>query len=108
MATMTATEAAVNVMRKEGIEVAFGILGAAINPIYTSLRKLGGIRHLPARRVEGASHMAEGYSRAARGSIGVCIGTSGPPGTDMRSGPRKLDSTISASSGQAASLAAVS
>ena len=32
-----------------------------------------------ARHVEGASHMAEGYTRAAAGNIGVCIGTSARP-----------------------------
>ena len=35
---------------------------------------------------EGASHMAEGYTRAMAGNIGVCIGTSGPAGTDMITG----------------------
>jgi tartronate-semialdehyde synthase len=30
--------------------------------------------------------MAEGYTRAAHGNIGVCIGTSGPAGTDMITG----------------------
>ncbi|MBU2011706.1 MAG: glyoxylate carboligase, partial [Gammaproteobacteria bacterium] len=36
--------------------------------------------------VEGASHMAEGYTRTKAGNIGVCIGTSGPAGTDMITG----------------------
>ena len=31
--------------------------------------------------------MAEGYTRAKAGNIGVCIGTSGPAGTDMITGP---------------------
>ena len=30
--------------------------------------------------------MADGYTRAAAGNIGVCIGTSGPAGTDMITG----------------------
>jgi tartronate-semialdehyde synthase len=30
--------------------------------------------------------MAEGYTRAVAGNIGVCIGTSGPAGTDMITG----------------------
>src|SRR5439155_4357347 len=42
--------------------------------------------HVLARHVEGASHMAEGYTRARAGNIGVCIGTSGPAGTDMITG----------------------
>jgi tartronate-semialdehyde synthase len=36
--------------------------------------------------LKGASHMADGYSRTKSGNIGVCIGTSGPAGTDMITG----------------------
>ena len=50
------------------------------------MRAHGGIRHILARHVEGASHMAEGYTRARAGNIGVCLGTSGPAGTDMITG----------------------
>ena len=86
MARMRAIDAAVAVLRKEGIDTAFGIPGAAINPLYSALRADGGIRHILARHVEGAAHMAEGYTRAKPGNIGVCIGTSGPAGTDMITG----------------------
>jgi tartronate-semialdehyde synthase len=86
MAKMTAVAAAVCIMQKEGIEVAFGIPGAAINPFYKAMKDSGGIRHVLARHVEGASHMAEGYTRAKPNNIGVCIGTSGPAGTDMITG----------------------
>jgi tartronate-semialdehyde synthase len=86
MPKMRAVDAAVLVLEKEGIETAFGVPGAAINPFYSALRKAGGISHVLARHVEGASHMAEGYTRAAPGNIGVCIGTSGPAGTDMITG----------------------
>ncbi|SFU92947.1 glyoxylate carboligase [Pseudoduganella namucuonensis] len=86
MAKMTAAEAAVHVLKKEGIDIAFGVPGAAINPLYAALKKNGGIKHILGRHVEGASHMAEGYTRAAPGNIGVCIGTSGPAGTDMITG----------------------
>ncbi|MDE3739716.1 MULTISPECIES: glyoxylate carboligase [Pseudomonas] len=86
MAKMRAIEAAVLVMRREGIDTAFGIPGAAINPLYAALNKIGGIDHVLARHVEGASHMAEGYTRTNAGNIGVCIGTSGPAGTDMVTG----------------------
>ncbi|WP_374582098.1 glyoxylate carboligase [Pseudoduganella sp.] len=86
MAKMTAAEAAVHVLQKEGITVAFGVPGAAINPLYAALKKVGKIKHILGRHVEGASHMAEGYTRAAPGNIGVCIGTSGPAGTDMITG----------------------
>jgi tartronate-semialdehyde synthase len=86
MARMTAAEAAVRVLEREGVRVAFGVPGAAINPFYAALRAHGGIRHVLARHVEGASHMADGYTRAKAGNIGVCIGTSGPAGTDMITG----------------------
>src|SRR5881628_1573893 len=86
MAKMRAIDAAVQVMLKEGVTAAFGLPGAAINPLYAAMRKIGGIDHVLARHVEGASHMAEGYTRAAAGNIGVCIGTSGPAGTDMITG----------------------
>ncbi len=83
MAKMRAVDAAVQVLLKEGVTSAFGVPGAAINPFYSAMSKAGGIDHVLARHVEGASHMAEGYTRAKAGNIGVCIGTSGPAGTDM-------------------------
>lgn len=67
MAKMRAVDAAMYVLEKEGITTAFGIPGAAINPFYSAMRKHGGIRHILARHVEGASHMAEGlYPRNGR------------------------------------------
>src|SRR5664279_853419 len=86
MPRMTAARAAVEILHREGITQAFGLPGAAINPFYRAMRDQGEISHTLARHVEGASHMAEGYTRAAPGNIGVCIGTSGPAGTDMITG----------------------
>lgn len=86
MTRMRAIDAAVAVMEKEGVRQAFGVPGAAINPLYAAMRASGGIKHVLARHVEGASHMAEGFTRANAGNIGVCLGTSGPAGTDMITG----------------------
>ncbi|WP_338762777.1 glyoxylate carboligase [Massilia sp. METH4] len=86
MARMRAIDAAAAVLRKEGVSTVFGVPGAAINPFYSAMKKDGGFKHVLARHVEGASHMAEGYTRAKAGNIGVCIGTSGPAGTDMITG----------------------
>ena len=86
MARMRAIDAAVRVLEKEGVSRAFGVPGAAINPLYSALKDRQTIEHVIARHVEGASHMAEGYTRALPGNIGVCIGTSGPAGTDMITG----------------------
>ena len=86
MAKMKAAMAAVLVMEKEGVSQVFGVPGAAINPLYAQMSERGTISHVLARHVEGASHMAEGFTRAVAGNIGVCIGTSGPAGTDMITG----------------------
>ncbi len=86
MAKMKAAMAAVLVMEKEGVSLVFGVPGAAINPLYAQMRERQTISHVLARHVEGASHMAEGYTRAVAGNIGICIGTSGPAGTDMITG----------------------
>ncbi|WP_454812904.1 glyoxylate carboligase [Labrys neptuniae] len=86
MARMRAIDAAVRVLEREGVVCAFGVPGAAINPLYSAMKARGSINHYLARHVEGASHMAEGYTRAKAGNIGVCIGTSGPAGTDMITG----------------------
>ncbi len=86
MPRMRAADAAVKILELEGATQAFGLPGAAINPFYSAMRDHGGIKHVLARHVEGASHMAEGYTRAKAGNIGICIGTSGPAGTDMITG----------------------
>ena len=55
MAKMTAAEAAVHVLQKEGISVAFGVPGAAINPLYAALKKNGKIKHILGRQHRGES-----------------------------------------------------
>src|SRR5437773_8619851 len=83
---MSAAAAAFAILVREVITHAFGLPGAAINPFYAALRSHGGISHVLARHVDAASHMAEGYTRVRAGNIGVCVGTSGPAGTDMITG----------------------
>src|SRR5919199_5448990 len=90
MARMAAVQAAVEILKKEGVTHVFGLPGAAINPFYKAMRNSAEagepLVHTLARHVEGASHMAEGFTRARAGNIGVCVGTSGPAGTDMITG----------------------
>ena len=86
MPKMTAMEAAVRVMKSEGVDLVFGVPGAAILPLYEALKNDGTIRHILVRHEEGGSHAAEGYTRAYRGKIGVNLGTSGPAGTNMVTG----------------------
>jgi tartronate-semialdehyde synthase len=82
---MTAMQAALKVLESEGVDVAFGVPGAAILPFYEAMRE-SSIRHVLVRHEEGGTHAAEGYTRARAGKIGVCIGTSGPAGTNMVTG----------------------
>jgi len=77
-------EAAVAVMESEGVDTVFGIPGAAILPLYAALRK-STINHITVRHEEGGTHAADGWSRVT-GKVGVCIGTSGPAGTNMITG----------------------
>ncbi|OXM75070.1 MULTISPECIES: glyoxylate carboligase [Amycolatopsis] len=85
MPRMPAMEAVVEVLKSEGVDVAFGCPGAAILPLYQAMERRGGIEHLTVRHEEGATHMADGWSRTS-GKVGVAIGTSGPAGTNMITG----------------------
>jgi tartronate-semialdehyde synthase len=85
MATMSVMDAVVGVMEDEGVEVAFGVPGAAILPLYKALSKSEKIRHYSVRHEEGGTHAADGYARVT-GKVGVNIGTSGPAGTNMITG----------------------
>jgi tartronate-semialdehyde synthase len=73
------------VMEDEGVEVAFGVPGAAILPLYKALGKSDRIKHYSVRHEEGGTHAADGYTRVT-GKVGVNIGTSGPAGTNMITG----------------------
>jgi tartronate-semialdehyde synthase len=77
--------AVVEILRSEGVDVVFGCPGAAILPFYQAMQADGGIEHLIVRHEEGATHMADGWSRTT-GKVGVAVGTSGPAGTNMITG----------------------
>ncbi|MGD0632480.1 MAG: thiamine pyrophosphate-binding protein, partial [Terracidiphilus sp.] len=68
----------------EGVETVFGYPGGAILPVYDALRKFP-IHHVLVRHEQGASHMADGYSRAS-GKVGVAMATSGPGATNLITG----------------------
>lgn len=84
MSTMPCMAAAVAVMESEGVDTVFGIPGAAILPLYAAMRT-SSIKHITVRHEEGGTHAADGWSRAT-GNVGVCVGTSGPAGTNMITG----------------------
>lgn len=85
MATMNVMDAVVKVMEDEGVEVVFGVPGAAILPLYKAMSKSEQIKHYSVRHEEGGTHAADGYTRVT-GKVGINIGTSGPAGTNMITG----------------------
>jgi tartronate-semialdehyde synthase len=81
---MKVAEVVVRILEDEGIQVAFGIPGAAINPVYGFLLN-SKIKHYIARHEEGAVHAADGYYRVS-GKLAVAICTSGPAATNFVTG----------------------
>ena len=82
---MRVAEIVVKILESEGIEAAFGIPGAAINPVYEYLGSSQQIAHYLARHEEGAVHAADGYFRAC-GRMALAICTSGPAATNLVTG----------------------
>jgi len=84
MTKMSGAEALIESLKREKVEVIFGISGGALLPIHDVLYD-SGIRHILARHEQGAAHAADGYARAS-GRAGVCMATSGPGATNLVTG----------------------
>jgi acetolactate synthase-1/2/3 large subunit len=69
-------------LKREGVELIFGLPGGAVLPIYDALYDFRGIRHILVRQEAAAGHAAEGYARTT-GKVGVCLVTSGPAATNL-------------------------
>lgn len=81
---MTGAEIVWEMLRREGVEVVFGIPGGGIMHTY-HFRKDFGIHHVLVRHEQSAAHAADGYARAS-GKVGVAIATSGPGATNLVTG----------------------
>jgi acetolactate synthase-1/2/3 large subunit len=81
---LTGAQALVRSLELLGVEVAFGIPGGAILPLFDPLFD-SSIRHILCRHEQGAAHAAEGYATSS-GRVGVCIATSGPGATNLVTG----------------------
>jgi acetolactate synthase-1/2/3 large subunit len=68
----------------QGVHTVFGYPGGAILPAYDAMLDYP-IRHVLVRHEQGATHMADGFSRAG-GGVGVAVATSGPGATNMVTG----------------------
>lgn len=81
---ITGSEAFVEALRLEGVEVVFGLVGSAfMDPL--DLFPQAGIHFIAVRHEQDAALMADGYARAT-GKPGVCIGQNGPGVTNLVTG----------------------
>jgi acetolactate synthase-1/2/3 large subunit len=71
-------------LKREGVEVVFGIPGAANMHTY-HYRQEYGVRHILMRHEQCAAHAADGYARVS-GKVGVAMATSGPGATNLVTG----------------------
>ncbi len=81
---MTGAQAVLESLKREGVDVVFGLPGGVLLPLYDAIYQ-SDIRHILVRHEQGAAHMADGYARAT-GKVGVCIATSGPGATNLVTG----------------------
>ena len=83
---LTGAEILVRTLIEQGVTDVFGYPGGQAINIYDALYKYKDeINHYLTAHEQGASHAADGYSRAT-GKVGVCIATSGPGATDLVTG----------------------
>ena len=83
---LTGAEIIVRTLIEQGVTDVFGYPGGQILNVYDALYKYSDeINHILTAHEQGASHAADGYSRAT-GKVGVCISTSGPGATNLVTG----------------------
>lgn len=79
---ISGAKAIVRSLEELGVEVAFGIPGGAVLPLYDPIYDSEKLRHVLVRHEQGAGHAATGYAQVS-GKVGVCIATSGPGATNL-------------------------
>ena len=72
-------------LKDEGVNFIFGYPGGAALHIYDSIFRQKALDHILVRHEQGATHAADGYSRAT-GKPGVALVTSGPGATNAITG----------------------
>ena len=82
--TLTGAKIITAVLKEEGVDTVFGYPGGVVIDIFDELYRTD-IKHILVRHKQGAAHAADGYARA-KGSVGVCLVTSGPGATNTVSG----------------------
>lgn len=83
---ITGAEAVIRSLIAEDVDTIFGYPGGAIMPIYDALYDFQDkVHHILVRHEQGATHAAQGYTRAG-GKTGVVFATSGPGATNLVTG----------------------
>src|SRR2546425_5169192 len=80
----TGSEILLESLRRQKVDVVFGLPGGAVLPLYDALYSAD-IHHLLMRHEQAAAFAADGYARAT-GKPGVCLVTSGPGATNLMTG----------------------
>ena len=84
MKTLTGAQIIMAVLKEECVDTIFGFPGGVVIDIFDELSRTD-IQHILVRHEQGAAHAADGYARA-KGTVGVCLVTSGPGATNTVSG----------------------
>ena len=85
MEMLSGGEMLVRFLEDTGVKRIFGYPGGAALHIYDALFKSKKLQHILVRHEQGATHMADGFSRAT-GQTGVVLVTSGPGATNAVTG----------------------
>jgi acetolactate synthase-1/2/3 large subunit len=83
--TRIGADALCEALLHQGVDVFFSYPGGVILPLYDILGDYPELRHVLVRHEQGGAHAADGYARVT-GSVGVCMGTSGPGATNLVTG----------------------
>ena len=84
MAMVSGGVLAARMLKAEGVEYIFSLIGGHIYPLYDACLDEG-IKIIDVRHEEAAGHMAEGLALVT-GKPGVCVATAGPGFTNMITG----------------------
>ncbi|HEX8966058.1 MAG TPA: biosynthetic-type acetolactate synthase large subunit [Patescibacteria group bacterium] len=83
---ITGSQALLESLIQEGVDIIFGYPGGAIMPVYDALYDYKDkLEHILVRHEQGAAHAAEGYAHIT-GKPGVALVTSGPGATNLVTG----------------------
>ncbi|NUP90859.1 MAG: biosynthetic-type acetolactate synthase large subunit [Candidatus Sumerlaeia bacterium] len=80
----TGADVIIEALRRENVEIVFGLPGGAVMPVFDSILD-SGIKLVLVRHEQGGTHMADGYARVT-GKPGVVMVTSGPGATNTVTG----------------------